>query len=194
VMDKIRRYIEGYDAAMKELDGAAGQLKDFGKTVRPFICAEDGSKHQVKTVTILRKKVSTTEATLSQLGPGNPLYKRFSGEVVQGDEPIRQTSCEHFMRVVDFARRLRFENRPGSVVRHPTARDMDQLKVDVEMFGLKMEDVQRPLSPILNTDETREVVAMTDVPNPTPKLLYRYAETTLISRRSVSLLLCHFDS
>ncbi|CEM17344.1 unnamed protein product [Vitrella brassicaformis CCMP3155] len=139
VMDKIREYVEGYDAAVAELEGAAGHLKDFGKAMEPFIRAEDGSAHEVKTVTVLGKKVSTTEATLSQLGPDSTLYKRFSGEIVHGGVPIRQTSSENFMKVVDFARRQRLEKRRGHTAKAPIARDMKQLKVDMEMFGFKMQ-------------------------------------------------------
>ncbi|CEM22559.1 unnamed protein product [Vitrella brassicaformis CCMP3155] len=138
----------------------------------PFLRADDGGAHGVKTVTVLGKKVSTTEATLSQLGTDNPLYKRFSGEIV-GDVPIRQTAVEHFMKVVDFARRLRAtKNRPGSVVKHPIARNMTQLKKDVEMYGLKMQDIYRPPAPLLSIEETQEVLAMTEIPNPSVKLLY----------------------
>ncbi|CEM17051.1 unnamed protein product [Vitrella brassicaformis CCMP3155] len=169
--DRLREYVEGYKAAVVELDGAAGHLKDFGKAMGPFLRAEDGTAHEVKTVTVLRKRVSATEATLSQFGPANPLYKRFSGEIV-GDVPIRQTAVEHLMKVVDFARRLRLEHRPGSIVKHPIARNMTQLKKDVEMYGLKMEDVYRPPAPLLRFEETREVLAMTEIPNPSIKLLY----------------------
>ncbi|CEM17396.1 unnamed protein product [Vitrella brassicaformis CCMP3155] len=171
---RLREYVKSYTDAATALEKAVVDLEGFGAAMGPFLRADDGSNHTVRSVTISQQTVSTTEATLARLGPNSLLYRRFSGEVVQGDAPIRQTSVEHFMKVVDFARRQRFETRSGRVVKKPTAKPkhLAQLKKDVEMYGLKMEDLQRPLSPMLNTDETREVLAMIDIPNPTPTLLY----------------------
>ncbi|CEM22563.1 unnamed protein product [Vitrella brassicaformis CCMP3155] len=172
---RLREYLDSYNDAVAVLEKAVVHLEGFGRAMGSFLRAEDGGAHEVKTVTVLRKKVSTTEATLSQLGPDNLLYKRFSGEIVQGDVPIRQTSVEHFTKLVDFARRLRLEKRPGAVVKKPTAKPkyIAQLKKDVEMYGLKMEDIYRPPAPLLTFEETQEVLAMTEIPSPSIKLLYR---------------------
>jgi len=170
---RLREYVDSYNDAVTVLEKAAVHLGGFGKAMGPFLRAEDGTAHEVKTVTVLRKKVSTTEATLSQLGPDSTLYKRFSGEIVQGDVPIRQTSVEHFTKVVDFARRQKLERRPGALVKKPTAKPkyIAQLK-DVEMYGLTMEDVYRPPAQLLTFEETQEVLAMTKIPSPSVKLLY----------------------
>ncbi|CEM29281.1 unnamed protein product [Vitrella brassicaformis CCMP3155] len=180
VMDKISKYVEGYKRAVAELKGAAGELEEFGKAMGPFLRAEDGSAHEVKTVTVLRKRVSTTDATLSQLGTDNLLYKRFSSEIVQGDVPIRQTSVEHFTKVVDFARRLRQEKRPGALVKKPSAkpRYIAQLKKDVEMYGLKMEDIHRPPAPFLTFEETQEVLPRYPTPRPNSSTVRRVTVVT----------------
>ncbi|CEM17318.1 unnamed protein product [Vitrella brassicaformis CCMP3155] len=171
---RLREYVANYTDAVTVLEKAVVDLEGFGAVMGPFLRADDGSNHTVRSVTISQQTVSTTEATLARLGPNSLLYRRFSGEVVQGNAPIRQTSVEHFMKVVDFARRQRFETRPGRVVKKPTAKpkQLAQLKKDVEMYGLTMGDVYRPPAPFLTFEETQEVLAMTEIPNPSIKLLY----------------------
>jgi len=74
---RLREYVDSYNDAVTVLEKAVVHLDGFGQAVRPFLRAEDCSDHTVMTTTVLGQAVSTTEATLSQFGHNNLLYKRF---------------------------------------------------------------------------------------------------------------------
>ncbi|CEM36249.1 unnamed protein product [Vitrella brassicaformis CCMP3155] len=162
-IDIIKASASDVEAAMTDLVEAEKELKRFHRAIGPFFKSPDGDD-EIRSVRVLGKTVSTTEATLAHAGRDKRLYATFhSGASVSCIRP------DHFTNVVDFARRQHCVS-PGSIVKPPTAQNQQQLAVDCGMYGLSMETAN---SPVLWADELQWIIEATGKHNVTTTRLFK---------------------
>ncbi|CEM16782.1 unnamed protein product [Vitrella brassicaformis CCMP3155] len=155
--------------AFKQVMDEHQQLLKFHRVMGPFLKSADGQGDEIKSVRVMGRTVSTTEATLAFIGTDKRLYTTFDNI-----EAISCISPAHFMKVVDFARRQRVAS-VGGIVKPPTAPNQRQLTTDCGMYGLTMADFHKPL---LWADELQWIIDNIGKGNVTTTLLFKSSRDT----------------
>ncbi|CEM16789.1 unnamed protein product [Vitrella brassicaformis CCMP3155] len=172
------------EASLRCLDASVGRLGEvqrgllnFHKLVKPLLAMgatdEGGEGDQIRSVRVLGKTISTTEATLARVGRDKRLYTTF-----HSDSSVSCIRPNHLMKVIDFSRRQRIAP-PGTLVSPPTSSDDRQMQADTEMYGLKYEPFFSGVAGgdlvIETDDEMAELLNMTGKTSPMPGSRDMYA-------------------
>jgi len=125
-------------------------LKKFYRTISPFLKTWSADENSVKSVRILTKTVSTTEATLRLIGRDKHLYTAFHNN----ESKIGKMSSADLLKLVDFCRRQRLA-APGTAVKPP--KTAGQLPNHAKIQGLTLGSAYGPL---MWEDELQDIIEM----------------------------------
>ncbi|CEM02438.1 unnamed protein product [Vitrella brassicaformis CCMP3155] len=173
----LHNSIASLDASVGRLGGVEADLVWFHKLVKRLLATDEGGEgDEIKSVRVMGKTVSTTEATLARVGSDKLLYRTF-----HSGAPVISISPSHLMKVVDFARRQRIAPF-DTLVMPPTSTRTKQIRTDTEMHGLKYEPLCSGVAGgnlvIETAEEWGEVLNMTGNTSPMPSLLYKSSRDT----------------
>jgi len=165
-LSDLHTNVKNLETAVDRLWSAELELTKFHAVMGPFLKSGGGGADEIKSVRVMGKRVSTTEATLAFIGRDKPLGTAFDRSMT-----LSCISTAHFSKIVDFARRQRIAPR-GSRVRAPTAppSNQHQLQVDLQMYGLQTADIYTPL---MLPHEMQAVIEMTGKENAKTELLFK---------------------